>query len=140
MERSGGPCVRRTDERPETLRRRCGGTATLPPPTPPGQSATGGTMRRTLTSALPEATPGTQVRLQGWVHRRRELAKLTFLVIRDRAGLAQVVLPAGTEVPPEETPVEVCGTATRSAQAPAGVDRSEERRVGKECRSRWSPY
>src|SRR3989475_13197020 len=22
----------------------------------------------------------------------------------------------------------------------AGVDRSEERRVGKECRSRWSPY
>jgi len=79
-------------------------------------------MRRTLTSALPEATPGTQVRLQGWVHRRRELAKLTFLVIRDRAGLAQVVLPAGSEVPPEETPVEVCGTATRSAQAPAGVE------------------
>src|SRR5438128_11294131 len=24
--------------------------------------------------------------------------------------------------------------------APAGVERSEERRVGKECRSRWSPY
>ena len=23
---------------------------------------------------------------------------------------------------------------------PAEVDRSEERRVGKECRSRWSPY
>ena len=22
----------------------------------------------------------------------------------------------------------------------AGLDRSEERRVGKECRSRWSPY
>ena len=22
----------------------------------------------------------------------------------------------------------------------AGVERSEERRVGKECRSRWSPY
>ena len=28
------------------------------------------------------------------------------------------------------------------AQVPAGVERvgSEERRVGKECRSRWSPY
>src|SRR3989442_7432798 len=24
--------------------------------------------------------------------------------------------------------------------APVGVARSEERRVGKECRSRWSPY
>ena len=29
---------------------------------------------------------------------------------------------------------EVVGSAER------GVDRSEERRVGKECRSRWSPY
>src|SRR2546427_9838752 len=27
-----------------------------------------------------------------------------------------------------------------SDAAHAGVDRSEERRVGKECRSRWSPY
>ena len=25
-------------------------------------------------------------------------------------------------------------------KAAAGVERSEERRVGKECRSRWSPY
>src|SRR5205823_11547138 len=25
-------------------------------------------------------------------------------------------------------------------QIDAGVERSEERRVGKECRSRWSPY
>ena len=52
-------------------------------------------MRRTLTSELPTATPGEQVRLDGWVHRRRELAKITFLVVRDRTGLAQVVLPAG---------------------------------------------
>src|SRR5438034_6528013 len=28
--------------------------------------------------------------------------------------------------------------STRKARA--GADRSEERRVGKECRSRWSPY
>ena len=26
------------------------------------------------------------------------------------------------------------------AVEPAGIERSEERRVGKECRSRWSPY
>ena len=25
-------------------------------------------------------------------------------------------------------------------QLPSGSERSEERRVGKECRSRWSPY
>src|SRR5215208_3051026 len=27
-----------------------------------------------------------------------------------------------------------------AASTPQGGDRSEERRVGKECRSRWSPY
>ena len=79
-------------------------------------------MRRTLTSALPETRPGEQVRLQGWVHRRRELAKVTFLIVRDRTGLAQAVLPAGTDVPPEETPVEVVGTLTANAQAPQGVE------------------
>jgi nondiscriminating aspartyl-tRNA synthetase len=82
-------------------------------------------MRRTLTSALPEATPGEEVRLQGWVHRRRELARVTFLVVRDRSGLAQVVLPAGTALPPEETPVEVTGLATANDQAPGGVEVTE---------------
>ncbi|HET7431998.1 MAG TPA: aspartate--tRNA(Asn) ligase [Nocardioides sp.] len=79
-------------------------------------------MRRTLTSQLPAATPGGPVRLQGWVHRRRELATVTFLVVRDRSGLAQVVLPAGTDLPPEETPVQVTGTATANTQAPGGVE------------------
>src|SRR3712207_3386682 len=32
------------------------------------------------------------------------------------------------------------GTTPRSAQEDAEQERSEERRVGKECRSRWSPY
>src|SRR5260221_10809382 len=31
-----------------------------------------------------------------------------------------------------------CGRASRTASS--GTPRSEERRVGKECRSRWSPY
>src|SRR5258708_28280314 len=34
--------------------------------------------------------------------------------------------------PTEEHPQHLC--------LDAGYDRSEERRVGKECRSRWSPY
>jgi nondiscriminating aspartyl-tRNA synthetase len=82
-------------------------------------------MTRILTSELPHATPGEQVRLQGWVHRRRELARVTFLIVRDRTGLAQVVLPAGTTVPPEETPVEVTGRATANEQAPGGVEVTE---------------
>ncbi|MFJ3405291.1 aspartate--tRNA(Asn) ligase [Promicromonospora sp. NPDC090134] len=82
---------------------------------------------RTLARDLPTVPPGSVVRLQGWVHRRRELATVTFLVLRDRTGLAQVVVrPAvGQEmpgVPPEETTVEVTGTVTANPQAPGGVE------------------
>ena len=38
----------------------------------------------------------------------------------------------------QEVVVEVEGVGTRAAVSSA--ERSEERRVGKECRSRWSPY
>jgi nondiscriminating aspartyl-tRNA synthetase len=81
-------------------------------------------MQRTLCPDLPTATPGEPVRIQGWVHRRRELAQLTFLVVRDRTGLAQVVVrgDAAQGLPPEETPVEVTGTATANPQAPGGVE------------------
>ena len=87
---------------------------------------------RVLTAALPGLVGDAHgdpvpVRLQGWVHRRRELAAVTFLVLRDRSGLAQVVVKepealaavAGT---PEETPVEVVGTLTRNHTAPGGVE------------------
>lgn len=77
---------------------------------------------RTLCDHLTSSTPGTEVTLEGWVHRRRELARVTFLVVRDRSGQAQVVLPAGTPVPPEETTVRVTGTATANPQAPGGVE------------------
>lgn len=77
---------------------------------------------RSLCSSLPAAAAGSTVTLEGWVHRRRELARVTFLVVRDRSGLAQVVLPAGTSVPPEETTVRVVGTATANPQAPGGVE------------------
>ncbi|SEB51183.1 aspartyl-tRNA synthetase [Nocardioides exalbidus] len=77
---------------------------------------------RTLCTSLATAETGSAVTLEGWVHRRRELARVTFLVVRDRSGLAQVVLPPGTPVPPEETTVRVTGTATANAQAPGGVE------------------
>ncbi|MGW6005401.1 aspartate--tRNA(Asn) ligase [Oerskovia enterophila] len=90
------------------------------PPTPP--VALPGS--RTLAADLSSVPPGTSVTLDGWVHRRRELATVTFLVLRDRSGLAQVVVRAGDEqdVPPEETVVEVTGVATANAQAPGGIE------------------
>lgn len=84
---------------------------------------------RTLASDLSAVPPDSVVRLQGWVHRRRELATVTFLVLRDRTGLAQVVVRSGVgqvlEVPPEETTVEVTGTVTANPQAPGGVEVTE---------------
>lgn len=70
---------------------------------------------------------GQQVRLSGWLHRRRELKSVTFLIIRDRSGLAQVVLtdPAavGTAADlTEETPVTVTGMVTASDRAPGGAE------------------
>ncbi len=77
---------------------------------------------RTLCHDLSRSTPGSEVTLEGWVHRRRALSRVAFLVLRDRSGLAQVVLPPGTAMPPEETTVRVTGTATANVQAPGGVE------------------
>src|SRR2546421_4201537 len=38
------------------------------------------------------------------------------------------------------TPSSSARSLAYSTGFPESVDRSEERRVGKECRSRWSPY
>ena len=36
--------------------------------------------------------------------------------------------------------MDECSAKVKSAVAAVADKRSEERRVGKECRSRWSPY
>src|SRR3989449_6243998 len=57
-----------------------------------------------------------------------------------RALLAKLVelFPVPSERPPVEG--QRWGTAERVALRAEDGGRSEERRVGKECRSRWSPY
>jgi aspartyl-tRNA synthetase len=57
-------------------------------------------LRSHLAGALTRADVGREVRLAGWVHRRRDLGGLVFIDLRDRAGLVQVACnPAWT--PPE---------------------------------------
>jgi nondiscriminating aspartyl-tRNA synthetase len=73
---------------------------------------------RVLAADLPSHV-GAQVCIAGWLHRRRQLKSMTFLVIRDRSGLAQVVLSSAEQVAaaaelPEETVVAVAGTVVAS--------------------------
>ena len=71
--------------------------------------------------------PGERATLAGWIHRRRVLASVTFLVLRDRSGLAQVVVKDRETVEqlaglPEETVVEVTGTVSANESAPGGAE------------------
>lgn len=79
---------------------------------------------RVLSADLPEHV-GERVTIAGWLHRRRDLKSVTFLIIRDRAGLAQVVLRAGDETAGEETVLHVEGLVVASPQAPGGVELTE---------------
>jgi nondiscriminating aspartyl-tRNA synthetase len=78
-------------------------------------------MQRILSSEL-AVHVGETVTIAGWVHRRRELKSVSFLILRDRAGLAQVVLQPGTQMPPEETVIEVTGEVTANEVAPGGAE------------------
>ncbi|MET7425793.1 aspartate--tRNA(Asn) ligase [Dactylosporangium sp. NPDC005555] len=68
-------------------------------------------MQRVLSDQLPRYV-GETVTVAGWVHRRRVLANVTFVIIRDRAGLLQVVT-TGQEAPAEEQVVSVTGRVVR---------------------------
>lgn len=82
---------------------------------------------RVLARDLAQRPDGERVTLSGWVHRRRVLSSVTFLVLRDRTGLAQVVVKdpdtiAALQGLPEETVVEVTGTVSANPSAPGGAE------------------
>lgn len=89
-------------------------------------SASASPVRRTLAAELPRRI-GRQVTVQGWLHRRRTLKSVAFLILRDRSGLAQAVVTdpeAMTMVGgyPEETVLQVTGSVTANPQAPGGAE------------------
>jgi nondiscriminating aspartyl-tRNA synthetase len=67
------------------------------------------------------AHAGERVTLAGWVHAKRDLGAVSFVLVRDRAGLAQVVLNEPLELRPE-TVVEVEGEVVAAVRAPGRVE------------------
>ncbi|WP_323097854.1 aspartate--tRNA(Asn) ligase [Intrasporangium sp. YIM S08009] len=95
-------------------------------PTPEGSAGAGGPAR-VLARDLATVGDGGAAVLMGWVHRRRVLASVSFLVVRDRSGLAQVVVRepealAALASVPEETTVRVTGRVSLNPSAPGGAE------------------
>lgn len=65
---------------------------------------------------------GETIELSGWVHRIRELKSVSFLIIRDRSGLAQVVITPPYHRPAEESVIQVRGRVDGNPQAPGGAE------------------
>ncbi|MCA9836030.1 MAG: aspartate--tRNA(Asn) ligase [Trueperaceae bacterium] len=77
-------------------------------------------MSRVLVSDLKDKL-GEEVSLQGWVHNRRQLGGISFLILRDKSGIVQCVFEK-TEIPLHESCVEVVGKVVEAKKAPGGLE------------------
>jgi nondiscriminating aspartyl-tRNA synthetase len=75
---------------------------------------------RTLLSEI-SRHPGEQIRVCGWVHRIRELGKISFILLRDRSGTAQLVLEGQVDFPVESV-LSVTGLVEANQKAPGGYE------------------
>jgi nondiscriminating aspartyl-tRNA synthetase len=83
-------------------------------------------MQRIYSSEL-ASYAGQQIRLSGWLHRFRQLSQVSFLILRDKTGLAQIVIEDAAAIEqvarlPHESVLSVTGTVVAVPQAPGGVE------------------
>src|SRR5689334_609313 len=71
----------------------------------PSSSTLATTIRSHTCGGLRAADAGAEVRLGGWVHRKRDLGELVFIDLRDRSGLIQISFD------PRYTPAEAVQSA-----------------------------
>ncbi|MDR1627022.1 MAG: aspartate--tRNA(Asn) ligase [Spirochaetia bacterium] len=65
-----------------------------------------------------------RITLKGWVHRVRELGAISFVLLRDRSGMIQIVFEGKTGFT-HESVISVQGTVRENAKAPGGVEIQE---------------
>ncbi len=73
---------------------------------------------------------GQQVRIEGWLHKKRLMGGLNFLLVRDRSGVTQVVLDNKEEIDKLHglhigTVLAVSGTVVSEDRAPGGAELHE---------------
>ena len=83
-------------------------------------------MERVLATEL-LAHIGERVQMAGWIHHQRQLSQVAFVLLRDRSGIAQVVITDETSRKlssrlVSESVVELEATVVANEQAPAGVE------------------
>ena len=85
---------------------------------------------RTMLARISERS-GEQVEVRGWVHRVRELGKIRFILLRDRSGIAQLVvdsgcgsdqLDLGASQLTLESVIAIRGTVAENHKAPGGFE------------------
>lgn len=81
-------------------------------------------MKRVLTSEIPNFA-GNEVRINGWLHRIRNVGRIAFLLVRDRSGIVQCVADTkeidikGLKL---ESVVEIEGKAAKNESAGNGIE------------------
>jgi len=65
--------------------------------------------------------PDQEIELKGWVHRIRELGGVSFVILRDRSGLAQLVVEGKVDLSLESV-LSVVGLPARNEKAAGGVE------------------
>ncbi|MDP4090410.1 MAG: aspartate--tRNA(Asn) ligase [Bacillota bacterium] len=79
-------------------------------------------MERIFVSELAEHI-GEVVVLKGWIHKIKDLGKVSFITLRDKSGLVQVVVENSKIVDLKlENSVTVTGMATANSKAPEGIE------------------
>jgi nondiscriminating aspartyl-tRNA synthetase len=83
-------------------------------------------MERVLSSDVAKNV-GSKITIQGWLHKKRLLGGLNFLVVRDRSGLVQIVLDREQEIEKLRgmqigTIVSITGNAVKEERAPGGAE------------------
>jgi nondiscriminating aspartyl-tRNA synthetase len=80
-------------------------------------------------------TPGKEIMVLGWVHRIRQLGGVSFIILRDRSGLLQLVSDEKPDLTLESV-IRVWGVPGLNEKAPGGVELAVKKI---ECLSRAAP-